>query len=121
VAVEVSSGAIAPPRPALRGVLHLCAVVAASVGLVVMLLLAHNARGYVGASIFGSSLIAVYLTSASYHLPRWRPLMSNLMRRLDHAMIFFLIAGTYTPFCLIVIDQAWSIALLSTAVIRVGA
>lgn len=113
MASEVRSGVIGRPRPALRGVLHLCAVVAASVGLVVMLLLAHDARGYVGASVFGTSLIAVYLTSASYHLPPWRPLMADLMRRLDHAMIFFLIVGTYTPFCLTVIDRTWGITLLS--------
>ena len=100
-------------RPLLRGILHLGAFIAAIIGIVVMLLLAHNARGYVGAAIFGASLIVVYGTSASYHRIPWGRRMAEVMRRLDHAMIFFLIAGTYTPFCLMVLDDAWGISLLS--------
>jgi hemolysin III len=110
------SEAIAPivsQRPLLRGFLHLGACLAAIAGIVVMLLLAHNARGYVGASIFGASLIAVYGISALYHRLPWGRRMFEVMRRLDHAMIFFLIAGTYTPFCLLVLGNAWGITLLS--------
>jgi hemolysin III len=100
-------------RPLLRGFLHLGAFAAAFAGIVVMLLLAHNARGYVGASVFGASLIVVYGVSSAYHRLSWGTRMSGFMRRLDHAMIFFLIAGTYTPFCLIVLGNAWGISLLS--------
>jgi len=109
------SAAVSIPtqRPLLRGILHLGAFIAAIVGIVVMLLLAHNPRGYVGAAIFGASLIVVYGTSASYHRIPWGRRMAEVMRRLDHAMIFFLIAGTYTPFCLMVLDDAWGISLLS--------
>jgi len=102
-----------PPRPLLRGLLHLGACVAAIAGIVVMLLLAHNARGYVGAAVFGASLILVYGTSASYHRIPWGRRMGSVMRRLDHAMIFVLIAGTYTPFCLLALSNAWGIGLLS--------
>jgi hemolysin III len=105
--------AAAGQRPLLRGVLHLGAFFAAIAGIVVMLLLAHNARGYVGASVFGGSLILVYGTSALYHRLPWGRRMTNLMRRLDHSMIFALIAGTYTPFCLLALDNAWGISLLS--------
>jgi len=100
-------------RPLLRGFLHLGACLAAIAGIVVMLLLAHDARGYVGASVFGASLIVVYGVSAAYHRFPSGTRMADIMRRLDHAMIFFLIAGTYTPFCLIALGNAWGIALLS--------
>lgn len=108
-------------RPMLRGVLHLGAFFAAIAGIVVMLMLAHNARGYVGASIFGGSLILVYGTSAFYHRLPWGRRMTNLMRRLDHSMIFALIAGTYTPFCLMALGDAWGISLLSVTAAIAGA
>jgi hemolysin III len=110
-------------QPLLRGFLHVGACLAAVAGIVVMLLLAHDPRGYVGASVFGASLIVVYGTSASYHRIAWGRRMAGLMRRLDHAVIFFLIAGTYTPFCLIVLGDAWGISLLSVtaAIAGVGA
>lgn len=108
-----SATSILPQRPLLRGVLHLGAFVAAIAGIVVMLLLAHNARGYVGAAVFGASLILVYGTSASYHRIRWSKRMNSVIRRLDHAMIFVLIVGTYTPFCLLALSNAWGIGLLS--------
>lgn len=104
----------------LRGVLHLGAFFAAIAGIVVMLLLAHNARGYVGASIFGGSLILVYGTSAFYHRVPWGRRMRNVMGRLDHSMIFALIAGTYTPFCLLALGNAWGISLLSVAAAIAG-
>ena len=111
---------LAAGRPLLRGFLHLGAFAAAVAGIVVMLLLAHDARGYVGASIFGASLIVVYGVSASYHRLPWGQRMSGVMRRLDHAMIFFLIAGTYTPFCLIVLGNTWGITLLSVTATIAG-
>jgi hypothetical protein len=92
--------------------LHLAAFLAAIGGIVVMLLLAHDARGYIGASIFGASLIVVYGTSAAYHRIPWSERMSGIMRRIDHAMIFFIISGTYTPFCLIALE--WRDQLLSS-------
>jgi hemolysin III len=107
--------------PLLRGFLHLGAFAAAVAGTVVMLLLAHSARGYVGAAIFGASLILVYGTSASYHCIPWGERMVGLMRRVDHAMIFVLIVGTYTPFCLMALGNAWGIGLLSATAGIAGA
>ena len=100
-------------RPLLRGYLHLGAFLAAIAGTVAMLFIAHDARGYVGAAVFGASLILVYGTSTSYHRLARSRRMVELMQRLDHAMIFVLIAGTYTPFCLIALSNAWGIGLLS--------
>jgi len=100
-------------RPLLRGYFHLCAAFAAIAGLVLIILLAGSARAYVGGIIFATSLILLYTTSATYHRIRWGRRMRLVMRRLDHSMIFVLIAGTYTPFCLLVLNTAWGISLLS--------
>jgi len=101
------------PRPLLRGVFHACAAVAAVGGIVLLVLLADSAGAYVGGAVFASSLVLLYTTSAAYHRITWKPRLRSLMKRLDHAMIFVLIAGTYTPFCLVVLDTAWGISLLS--------
>lgn len=99
-------------RPALRGVFHFLAAIAATLGVAWLLLIADSPSGYVGAAIFGVSLMLLYGTSATYHGIPWRPSWRRVVKRLDHAMIFVLIAGTYTPFCLDV-SLAWGISLLA--------
>ncbi|MHB8377750.1 MAG: PAQR family membrane homeostasis protein TrhA [Dehalococcoidia bacterium] len=101
-----------PPKPLLRGTFHLAAAIAAPFGLAVMLLVARSPRAYVAAAVFGASLIACYSVSAGYHLAPWPRALRGAVKRLDHAMIFALIAGTYTPFCLIVLNNAWGISIL---------
>ncbi len=100
-------------RPLMRGVLHLGAALLAPAGLVLLLLAADSPRGYVGAAIFSTSMLLLYTTSASYHLIPWSARPRNVMKRVDHSMIFALIAGTYTPFCLIILGNAWGITMLS--------
>jgi hemolysin III len=96
-----------PVRPLLRGVIH---QVAFSVSLVVGTLLivgAESARGRVGAAVFASSVALCFGTSALYHRITWKPRMRALMRRLDHAGIYLLIAGTYTPVGLFALRGGW--------------
>ncbi len=100
-------------RPLLRGWLHLVAAALAIAGLVLLVLLADSAEAYVGGAIFAASLIALYTTSATYHVITWGRRMRGVMKRLDHSMIFVLIAGTYTPFCLIAASTAWGISILA--------
>jgi hemolysin III len=69
------------------------------------------ARG--AALVFALSLTALYGTSAAYHRLPWSAKALAWMKRLDHAMIFVLIAGTYTPFSLLALHGTWSIAILS--------
>jgi hemolysin III len=111
--MQAITNGTARQRPLLRGVLHFYAAIAAVVGAAVLLLVAGSARAYVGGAIFAASLILLYGTSAAYHRITWTPLMRGLMRRLDYSMIFVLIAGTYTPFCLVVLPNAWGITMLS--------
>jgi hemolysin III len=99
-------------QPLLRGVFHLGAVVAAMVGAAGLLLIADSPSAYVGGAIFGASLILLYGISATYHRVSWRPAVRQILRRVDHATIFVLIAGTYTPLCL-KISLAWGIPILS--------
>ena len=99
-------------RPALRGTLHLFAAFAAIGGTVWLLLIADSPTGYVSAAVFGTSLMLLYGTSATYHQIPWPPAWRHIPKRIDHAAIFVLIAGTYTPFCLNV-SLAWGIPLLA--------
>jgi len=104
---------VARQRPLLRGVFHLYATIAAVAGAALLLLVADSARTYVGGAIFAASLVLLYGTSTAYHRITWTPTVRRLIKRLDHSMIFVLIAGTYTPFCLVVLNAAWGITMLS--------
>jgi hemolysin III len=78
-------------------------------GLVVMVVFAAkrgHAREVVGAAIFGSTLILLYLMSTLYHAFRG-PKVKLVFKVFDHSAIFMLIAGTYTPFCLSALRGAW--------------
>jgi hemolysin III len=91
-------------KPRLRGVSHQWAFagsLAAGVGLV---LEAGSARARVAVAVYALSVAALFGTSALYHRVTWRRLGARRwMRRLDHTMIFVLIAGSYTPFALLVL------------------
>jgi hemolysin III len=85
-------------KPRLRGVSHQWACLC-SVPLGAALVVgAGSARARVAVTVYAVSLVALFGVSAAYHRVRWRSLSAwRLMRRFDHSMIFFLIAGTYTP------------------------
>jgi hemolysin III len=93
--------ATAPVKPRLRGVLHMYAFfvsVPCGVGLI---LAASGGRARLAATIYALAVSALLGTSALYHRITWRPAARRWMRRLDHSMIFVLIAGTYTPVALL--------------------
>jgi len=75
---------------------------------------AKNASIYhvIGFSIFGASLILLYSASTIYHLLPEGTKVRERMRKIDHMMIFVLIAGTYTPICLVPLKGVWGLALL---------
>jgi len=99
--------------PVLRGYLHLAGAIVAPFALLLLLVIADSPRGVVGGAIFGASLIALYSTSATYHIPPWGRRMRLFMSRLDHSVIFIFIAGTYAPFALKAMSSAWGIPILS--------
>jgi hemolysin III len=90
-----------PVKPLLRGVSHEVAAGAALAAWVVLAVLAPTPRGRAAALVYGGSLFTLFAVSALYHRPTWKPRARAVMRRLDHSAIFVLIAGTYTPLCLL--------------------
>ncbi len=120
MAAGAQVASLSAERPALRGVLHLIAAALAVAGTVLLLLLADSPTGYVGGAVFATSLMLLYGTSATYHRVLWRPSWRYSVKRVDHAMIFVLIAGTYTPFCLDV-HVALGISLLAVVWSLAGA
>lgn len=84
-------------KPALRGWLHALWFAASLVFGVILLARAHGAIAVTSAAIYAASVSALFGVSAVYHRGNWTTAWSRRMQRLDHAMIFFLIAGTATP------------------------
>jgi hemolysin III len=117
---EVASDAIAAVKPRLRGVSHEWAFFVSlflGAGLIVA---ADTPKATLAVAVYAVSLSALLGTSALYHRVNWRrPEVRKWMRRLDHSMIFFLIAGTYTPFALLVLNGPLADAIL--VVVWIGA
>lgn len=84
-------------KPLLRGVSHQIAFFAAIVATCALVLGARSGTAARAALVFGSSLVTLFGISALYHRVDWQPVARQRMRRLDHAAIFVLIAGGYTP------------------------
>ncbi|MGD8148892.1 PAQR family membrane homeostasis protein TrhA [Ornithinimicrobium sp. Y1694] len=106
-------------KPHLRGWLHL-GMVPISVALsIVLIALSPTTTARVAALVFGATAILLFATSATYHRGRWSPQVARILKRLDHANIFLIIAGTYTPFAVLLLPPGQARTLLW--VIWVGA
>jgi hemolysin III len=88
------------PKPLLRGYLHAVAAVASVViGTLLIVAARPDVLRQVSIGIFAGSSLLLFGTSALYHAGRWSPRRTALLRRFDHANIYIVIAGTYTPVC----------------------
>ena len=100
-------------KPKLRGWIHEGAFPVSVLAGAVLVALASGGRERAALLIYAISLSALLGTSALYHRVNWkRPATRRWMRRLDHSMIFLLIAGTLTPFALLVLDGSLATAVL---------
>lgn len=111
-------------REPVNGLTHLAGAILSAIGFVVLLVVAfenRSARQIVGFSIFGASLVAMYCASAFYHSLNLSERGIAHLRRIDHMMIYILIAGSYTPICLLMLPgplgmglliAVWSLAVL---------
>lgn len=99
-------------KPRLRGVSHQWAFIAALVSGLALVVTAPSRRAVAAAAIYAVALAGMFGASALYHRIDWRPRVSLWMRRLDHSMIFVMIAGTYTPIALLLLDGAFSRTVL---------
>lgn len=106
-------------RPRLRGVLHHYAFYASLVTGAVLLIAAPTARAIVAAAVYGASLSGLLGVSALFHRVTWSAAARRWMSRLDHSMINVLIAGTFTPFCMLALPAPQ--ARLMLAVVWGGA
>jgi hemolysin III len=107
--------AVAEQKPRLRGRLHQIAFFASIPGGVAVVSAAASAVSRVGAAVYAVSLSGMYGASALYHRLRWSPRALVRMKRLDHSMIFVLIAGSYTPIALLVLHGVWAKTILGLA------
>ncbi|MEM7275178.1 MAG: hemolysin III family protein [Actinomycetota bacterium] len=101
-------------RPRWRGRLHGLGFVLSLTAAPILVLAADSVAASVGLAVYALSLMALFGTSAAYHLLARTEKTQRLMRRADHSMIFVMIAGTYTPVCLLALPRSWGIPILVT-------
>lgn len=118
-AADAADAAVAHAKPRLRGALHAVTAPTALVAGVVLVVLAPTASTTITAAVFTASAVLLFGTSAIYHRGTWSPPVAAVLRRLDHASIFVLISGTYTPLAVILLPASTATVLL--VVVWVGA
>ena len=111
--------AVGKLKPRLRGVSHEYAFFVSIATGAALIAAASDGRARLAASIYAIAVTGLLGTSALYHRVTWRPRARRWMRRLDHSMIFVLIAGTYTPVCLLALHG--SLARVVLIVVWAGA
>ncbi|HSJ50963.1 MAG TPA: hemolysin III family protein [Actinomycetota bacterium] len=107
--------ALVPPKPRLRGRIHQVAFFVSIPSGLALVLLAEGVAATAVTAVYASSLTAVFGTSAAYHRGSWSERVLSWMKRLDHSLIFVLIAGSYTPVAVLVLSGPWEVVLLATA------
>lgn len=100
-------------KPKLRGWLHAGTFPLSVAAGIVLVALAPNTTARVSGAIFVASAALLFGVSALYHRGRWTPRVASVLRRLDHANIFLIIAGTYTPFTLLLLERTDAVILLT--------
>jgi hemolysin III len=111
--------AVAELKPRLRGLLHAAAFLVALPLGVALILVADTSRGRAAAIVFAASVVAMFGVSALYHSPSWPEGPRRWLRRIDHAGVYGLIAGTYTAFGLLALEGNWRPVVLG--IVWIGA
>jgi hemolysin III len=112
-ATEAMSEAVANAKPKLRGWLHTVTSPFALAAGVVLIVLAPTGPATAAAAAFAVTSFVLFTTSAIYHRGNWSPRVEGVLKRLDHANIFLLIAGSYTPFGVLALSGDTRVAVLS--------
>lgn len=100
-------------KPRLRGVFHEFGFYTALCLGAPLVATADGGRAQAAAAVFSASVIVCFGASALYHRPTWRPDVRAWLARVDHAGVYLLIAGSYTPFGLLVMSTGWAVPVLS--------
>jgi hemolysin III len=106
-------------KPRLRGVSHLSMFPLAVLAAIPLLFIGETETARASALVFGIGVAAMFGVSGFYHVVTWTPRARSWLARLDHAAVYGLIAATYTPFGLLVLDGAWRVTIL--AIVWTGA
>lgn len=109
IEIPVHKSGLKDPVSALS---HLLGAILAIIGTIILLQQSNYTMDRLGLAIFGGSLICLYSASTLYHALDVSAETNLILRKIDHSMIYVLIAGTYTPVCLIALTGAWGLALL---------
>ncbi|GAA2007083.1 MAG: hemolysin III family protein [Nocardioides sp.] len=121
---ETISETLADIKPKLRGWLHLGTAPLTLAAGIVLVVLSPTETTKIGSAVFTGSALLLFTVSAIYHTGTWSPAVWGFLRRFDHSNIFILIAGSYTPLTLILLDGSQQVVLLttiwSTALLGVG-
>jgi hemolysin III len=107
-------------KPKLRGWLHAATTPLTLAAGIVLIVLSPTLATRVGSAVFASSALLLFTVSAIYHRGNWSPRTWAFLRRFDHSNIFLLIAGSYTPFALILLDgsaRTWLLVIVWTGAI----
>jgi len=96
-----------------RGLLHGVAGLAAAAGAGLLAMNASEGKHAIAGLVFGLSLVAMYAVSTIYHAVDWRQSAKAFMQRLDHSMIFLVVAGTFTPFGVVLLEGPLRLILLT--------
>ena len=104
--------AVAALKPHLRGWIHAGTFPLALAAGIVLVCLAPTGTARIGSAVFGLTAALLFGTSAVYHRGTWSPRVQGVLKRLDHSNIFLIIAGTYTPFALLLLPPEQSRTLL---------
>ncbi len=107
--------AVAAVKPKLRGWIHAGTFPLVLAAGIVLVILAPSGRATIGAIIFAVTAVMLFGTSAVYHRGTWSDTVRGLLKRLDHSNIFLIIAGTYTPFALLLLPPNQTRSLLLIA------
>ena len=100
-------------REPVNGLTHMGGAIAAFFGIIAMLMVAWgDTTKVVSVLVYGFGLIAMFSASAIYHIAIVKSAVLQVLRKTDHSAIFLLIAGTYTPFCLLAFKGFWHWGLL---------
>ena len=100
-------------RPKLRGIIHLVMSPLSLVAGLTLITITSELRGRVTLTIFTLTAVSLFTCSAIYHRVPWGPSAKAVWRRIDHANIPFLIAGTYTPFAIYLLEKSQAVVLLT--------
>lgn len=113
--MSMPATALPGEKPKLRGVLHQWAALVALGAGAALVSLAQSPRIAAAVAVFAASLVVLFAVSAVYHRVDWSAAARARMRRVDHASIFILIAGTYTPIAILALPPAIGRSLLVAA------